>query len=176
MSTKESGTDKTWEIINYSYLAIGSNIGKRKRNLNKSISYIKSNVGKIYKSSKIYESEPWGFKKQNYFLNQIILVETKLTPLELLNKCKEIEKKMGRKINIKWRERNIDIDILYYNSDIIDEKLLKIPHPHIEKRKFVLIPLNELDEDYIHPKLMKSNSYLLETCEDKCIVKEYGKL
>ena len=176
MSTKESGTDKTWEIINYSYLAIGSNIGKRKRNLNKSISYNKSKVGKIYKSSKIYESEPWGFKKQNYFLNQIILVETKLTPLELLNKCKEIETKMGRKINIKWRERNIDIDILYYNSDIIDEKLLKIPHPHIEKRKFVLIPLNELDEDYIHPKLMKSNAYLLETCEDKCIVKEYGKL
>jgi len=83
---------------------------------------------------------------------------------------------MGRKINIKWRERNIDIDILYYNSDIIDEKLLKIPHPHIEKRKFVLLPLNELDEDYIHPKLMKSNAYLLETCEDKCIVKEYGKL
>ena len=103
MSTKESGTNKNLDIINYSYLSLGSNIGKRKRNLNKSILYIKSKIGKIYKSSKIYESEPWGFKKQNYFLNQIILVGTKLNPLELLNKCKEIEKKMGRKINIKWR-------------------------------------------------------------------------
>ena len=124
MSTKEYGTDKKSET-NFSYLSIGSNIGDRLHNLSKSQIEIEKVIGKIHKSSKIYETEPWGFKEQKFFLNMVIYVETLLNAESLLLACKKIEKNMGRVKNKKWGERNIDIDILYYNNDIINQKIYK---------------------------------------------------
>ena len=117
MSTKEFGTDKKLEIENI-FLGLGSNQGDRELNLKNSIKLLNSRVGKVLNSSGIYESEPWGVKNQNYFLNQVIEIETHIDPNDLLNICKNIEYDMGRKPGIKWGKRVIDIDILYYQSKV----------------------------------------------------------
>ena len=171
MSTKEFGTDKKLET-NFSYLSIGSNIDDRLQNLSKSKIEIEKIIGKIHKSSKIYETEPWGYKDQKFFLNMVLYVETLLDAESLLFACKKIEKNMGRIKNKKWRERNIDIDILYYNTDSINKKNLQIPHKHIHERKFILKPLNDIDPNYINPTLLKSNSKLLNECTDNSIVND----
>ena len=123
MSTKEFGTDKKLEIENI-FLGLGSNQGDRELNLKNSIKLLNSRVGKVLNSSGIYESEPWGVKNQNYFLNQVIEIETHIDPNDLLNICKNIEYDMGRKPGIKWGKRVIDIDILYYQSKVINQKNL----------------------------------------------------
>ena len=171
MSTKEYGTDKKSET-NFSYLSIGSNIGDRLQNLSRSQIEIEKIVGKIHKSSKIYETEPWGYKEQNFFLNKVVYVETLLNAESLLLACKKIEKNMGREKNKKWRERNIDIDILYYNNVIIKKKDLQIPHKHLHERRFILKPLNDINPNYINPTLRKTNSKLLSECTDNSIVND----
>ena len=171
MSTKEYGTDKKSET-NFSYLSIGSNIGDRLHNLSKSQIEIEKVIGKIHKSSKIYETEPWGYKEQKFFLNMVIYVETLLNAESLLLACKKIEKNMGRVKNKKWGERNIDIDILYYNNDIINQKDLQIPHKHLHERKFILKPLNDINPNYINPSIRKTNSKLLNECTDNSIVND----
>ena len=143
MSTKEFGTDKKLEIKNI-FLGLGSNQGDRELNLKNSIKLLNSRVGKVLKSSEIYESEPWGVKNQNYFLNQVIEIETDFDPNDLLNICKNIEYDMGRKPEIRWGKRVIDIDILYYQSKVINQENLIIPHKLMHERKFVMIPLNDL--------------------------------
>ena len=141
MSTKEYGTNKKLEIENI-FLGIGSNQGDRELNLKNSIKLLNSRVGKVLNTSGIYESEPWGVKNQNFFLNQVIEIETHIDPNDLLNICKNIEYDMGRKPEIRWGKRIIDIDILYYQSKIINQENLKIPHKLMHDRKFVMIPLN----------------------------------
>ena len=108
---------------------------------------------KIIRSSAIYETEPWGNKDQNWFLNAVIEVKTKLSPSELMELCLVTESKLGRTRakDIKWAERNIDIDILLYNEEIIEENNVTIPHKYLHERAFVLVPLLELIPDYIHP-------------------------
>ena len=171
MSMKEYGTDKKSET-NFSYLSIGSNIGDRLQNLSRSQIEIEKVVGKIHKSSKIYETEPWGYKKQKSFLNKVVYVETLLNAESLLLACKKIEKNMGRLKNKKWRERNIDIDILYFNNDSINKKDLQIPHKHLHERRFILKPLNDINPNYINPVLRKTNSKLLNECTDNSIVND----
>ena len=100
----------------------------------------------------------------------VIYVETLLNAESLLLACKKIEKNMGRVKNKKWGERNIDIDILYYNNDIINQKDLKIPHKHLHERKFILKPLNDINPNYMNPTLRKTNSKLLNECTDNSIV------
>ena len=112
MSTREFGTNKKLEIENV-FLGLGSNQGDRKLNLKNSIKFLNSRVGKVLNLSKIYECEPWGLKKQNNFLNQVIEIETHINPNDLLDICKNIECDMGRKPEIRWGKRVIDIDILY---------------------------------------------------------------
>ena len=173
MSTKEFGTDKKLEIDNI-FLGIGSNQGDRELNLKESIKLLNSRVGKILNSSRIYESEPWGVKEQKNFLNQVIEIETHINPNDLLNICKNIEYDMGRRPEIRWGKRVIDIDILYYQSKIINNKNLIIPHKLMHERKFVLIPLNDLNESNLHPILKISNKEMLNKCIDSCKVKKYG--
>ena len=170
---KEFGIDKNSEI-NYSFLALGSNIGSRKKNLIKAHKSIIKNIGKIIKYSKIYETEPWGFNNQQKFLNQVIKIQTKHRPEELLNKLKKIEKKIGRIKSSKWGERLIDLDILYFNDKIINSNKLIIPHQYLHKRKFVLIPLNDINKEFKHPILKISNYELLNNCDDNKSVIEYG--
>ena len=130
------------------YLSLGSNLGNRKKNLEKAISFISEEAGKIISVSSFYQSEPQGFKSENDFLNAVILIETTLSPFELLAKTQEIEKKIGRKTKSTetYSDRIIDIDILFYDDLIVDTPELKIPHPLWKERDFVKIPLAELNE------------------------------
>ena len=173
MSTKEYGTNKKLEIENI-FLGLGSNQGDRELNLKNSIKLLNSRVGKVLNTSGIYESEPWGVKNQNYFLNQVIEIETHIDPNDLLNICKNIEYDMGRKPEIRWGKRVIDIDILYYHSKIINQEKLIIPHKLMHERKFVMIPLNDLNENHLHPILKITNKEILNKCIDSSKVKYYG--
>lgn len=130
-----------------------------------------SEAVKIIKVSSIYETEPVGFKNQPKFLNIVVSIDTNLSPQNLLKNCLEIEASMGRKRLIHWGPRLIDIDILTYNNIYIDEENLKIPHPFITERKFVLIPIEE-----INPQIMikeKLITDLIKDCPDKTIIEKY---
>jgi len=126
------------------------------------------------KASEVYESEPWGLKNQNFYLNQVIELKTSMSPKNLLKCCKSIENKMGRSRSIKWGERNIDIDILYFSEIILNEDNLTIPHPLIQERKFVLVPLNELSKNFIHPIFKKTNHEILKNSKDNSKIYLYG--
>lgn len=137
------------------FLGLGSNIGNREENINSAIKKLSKEI-KIINISKFIETEPYGYTNQPKFINCAIEGETNLTPYELLDFCLNIEKEMGRIREIRWGPRNIDIDILFYGNLIINSNILTIPHPEIEKRLFVLEPLNEIAPDFIHPILKKT--------------------
>jgi len=130
------------------YLGIGTNMGDRLSNLNDAIDYIKQFENtEIVKISKIYETRPWGYTNQNDFLNLCISINTNLNPEELLQKCLEVELNLKRERIIRWGPRTIDIDILIYDDIICNGEKLTLPHPRIQERAFVLIPLIDLKED-----------------------------
>ena len=160
--------------INKVFISLGSNLGDRTNNLLSAKNRIKILIGKLIKESKIYETEAWGVKNQKSYLNQVLKIETFLKRHEILSKCLTIEKILGRIRNKKWSSRTIDLDILYYNNEIIDTENLIIPHPEIENRMFILIPLEEIEKDYLHPKLNKTNLVLLKLSKDSSKVSEYG--
>jgi 2-amino-4-hydroxy-6-hydroxymethyldihydropteridine diphosphokinase len=156
------------------FLGIGTNLGDRADNIEKAVAYIKESVGPVLDSSSIYETEPWGFQSDDKFLNLILKVETTLTPSGLLGRILMIESLLGRVRSPKiYSSRLIDIDILLFDDLIVDEASLKIPHPLIHERKFVLVPLCELAPEMIHPVLKKSFAELLEICKDESVVKRY---
>lgn len=126
------------------YIGLGTNLGDRHLNLGNAINLIGNQIGKVLKQSSIHETKAWGNTNQPDFLNMVIRIETELTPELLLEKCLSIEKEIGRVREEKWGPRIIDIDILYYNDLIIDNENLKIPHPFINEREFVLKPLTEI--------------------------------
>jgi len=156
-------------------LGIGTNLGNRRENLEFALSGIEKNIGKILKSSSVYESEPWGFQADIEFLNMVIKVETKLSPDQLLKEILNIESAIGRiRSGERYLSRVIDIDILLYEDLVIDEKSLKIPHPLMHERRFVLVPLCDIVPETVHPLLKKSFSSLLEACKDNSNVKLYN--
>uniref|UniRef100_A0A7C5V2V1 2-amino-4-hydroxy-6-hydroxymethyldihydropteridine diphosphokinase n=1 Tax=Caldicellulosiruptor owensensis TaxID=55205 RepID=A0A7C5V2V1_9FIRM len=140
---------------NIVFLGLGSNLGDRDENIKKAIEHLKDKV-RIEKVSSIIETEPYGFVDQPKFLNCVLKGTTVLSPFELLEFVLDIENKMGRKRLFKWGPRNIDIDILLYDDLVIDAENLKIPHPELHKRLFVLEPLCEIEKDFVHPVLKKS--------------------
>lgn len=130
------------------YLGIGTNMGDRLSNLSDAIDYIKQFKNtEIVKISKIYETRPWGYTDQNDFLNLCVSINTNLKPEELLQKCLEVELNLKRERIIRWGPRTIDIDILIYDDIICNGEKLTLPHPRIQERAFVLIPLIDLKED-----------------------------
>lgn len=150
------------------FLGLGSNIGDRSDFISGAVSEIKKNKAvKFVTSSSVYETEPWGVEKQNLFLNIVIEIYTSLTPNDLLKFIKETESKLGRLKRKKWTEREIDIDILFYQDFTINKKGLKIPHPEIQNRNFVLIPMNEIARDFVHPGFQKKISELTVMSPDK---------
>ncbi|MFA5046473.1 MAG: 2-amino-4-hydroxy-6-hydroxymethyldihydropteridine diphosphokinase [Paludibacter sp.] len=145
------------------YLGLGTNLGEKERNLHDAVSALGFEVGNVLRLSAFHGSLPWGFESPNDFLNAVVLIETNLSPSKLLNKTQEIEKNLGRikKSNVNYTDRIIDIDILFYDNLIIEQPKLKIPHPLIMERDFVLIPLAEIAPDLIHPVLKKKIFELL---------------
>lgn len=144
------------------FLSLGSNLGNRENSLKKAIEKLKDNNIKVIKKSSVIETEPYGFKDQGKFLNLVLEAETDYNPEELLELILRIEEGLGRKREEKWGPRVIDIDIIFYNSLIIDEPNLKIPHSDMHNRFFVLKPLSEIAPDYIHPILKKTIKELLK--------------
>jgi 2-amino-4-hydroxy-6-hydroxymethyldihydropteridine diphosphokinase len=137
------------------------------KNLNSAIKFIEeSSKIKILKRSSVYQTEPVGMKDQPDFLNMALEVETKLSPLELLDFLQDVEKKMGRKKRRKWGPRNIDLDLLFYEDEVMNSAKLTLPHPQMHSRKFVLIPLVEIAKDKIHPLIKKSIRELLEDLKE----------
>ena len=162
--------NRKWHKI---YLSLGSNMGNKRENLLEAIRRIeKLKDTKLIKSSTILETEPFGYLEQDNFLNACIEVKTLMTAQEFLKAILQIELEMGRVREIKWGPRIIDIDILFYDSDIIEEDNLAVPHPWITKRSFVLDPLSEIAPNYIHPLVKKTISML--ALELKEVGDKYG--
>lgn len=159
--------------MNKAYLLIGGNMGDRLANLENARAAIQEQVGNILSNSSIYETAAWGMENQAAFLNQALLIDTPFEAIELLENLLKIEKAMGRIRNQPLGPRTIDLDIIFFNDQILDTENLTIPHPHMQKRNFVLTPLNEIAPDYIHPIFKKSINQLLIDCADKllCIKK-----
>ncbi|MGA1865229.1 MAG: 2-amino-4-hydroxy-6-hydroxymethyldihydropteridine diphosphokinase [bacterium] len=145
-----------------SYLGLGSNLGNRIKNLEIVTEALSSHPGiRINAFSSFYETEPVGYKEQGWFINQVIQIETSLTPMDLLKATQKIEEDMGRKRVVKWGPRIVDIDILLYADLIMTDSSLTIPHPNLTKRRFVLVPLAEIAPSLIHPTLGESISKIL---------------
>ncbi len=152
--------------MNTIYILTGSNLGNRLVNLNTAQNILTNKIGPMVKSSSIYETGAWGNNDQPDFYNQVHIIKTKLDPPTVMKKILKIEEKMGRVRTIKNAARIIDIDILFYNDEIINEPSLIIPHPEIPNRRFVLKPLNEISPSLVHPGLNKTIKELLSTCRD----------
>lgn len=149
------------------FLCLGSNMGDRADNLKKALALINKTVGKVVKQSHVYETEPWGLKEQEPFLNQVVMLNTMLDPRDLLDANTKIERELGRTRKEKNGPRIIDIDILFYGKRIIRDKGLEIPHPELHKRAFVLVPMLEIAPELEHPVLKKPINGLYMECEDQ---------
>jgi 2-amino-4-hydroxy-6-hydroxymethyldihydropteridine diphosphokinase len=148
--------------MSVAYIGIGSNLGDREFNCKQAIGLLRQKGTTVSKESSLYETKPWGVRDQPLFLNMAIEIETDLKPFELLRTLKDIEKEMGREETFLWGPRIIDLDILLYDNNIVDEQGLRIPHPHMQDREFVLRPLREIAGDVTHPLLLLSIEELLQ--------------
>lgn len=129
------------------YLSLGSNLGDRKYEIKRAVELIGERIGAVERVSSLYETEPWGFSSDNMFVNAAVCVSTQLTPRALLEATQAIERDMGRtakSVNGQYHDRTIDIDILFYDNIKVDEPDLKIPHPLMNERDFVMKPLKEI--------------------------------
>ena len=153
--------------MNKVFLLTGGNIGDRKQNLHESSGLLEKHCGKIINRSSIYETAAWGKTDQPNFLNQVVEIETNLGPQQLMQEILKTEQLMGRERKEKYGPRTIDIDILFFNNDIITQPGLIIPHPELQNRRFVLVPLAEIAAAFQHPVLHRSISALLQDCPDE---------
>lgn len=158
------------------YLSLGSNVEPRQQTLQKAIDLIQTHYGgeRELIVSPSYESEPWGFYSETNFINLCVQVQTSKTPEEILRINQKIEMKLGRrpKKSKIYASRPIDIDILFFDDYSISEEYLVIPHPHLEKRKFVLAPLNDIADNHLHTILNKTVGELLACCTDQSVVQK----
>lgn len=155
------------------FLGIGGNLGKKPENFKKVHRFIHNDLGEIVNSSSVYETPPWGFEANESFWNQVLEIDTNYSPSQLLGKIHEIEHRFGRKRNTKkYSSRQMDIDILYYDDIFMETENLVIPHPLMQKRKFVLVPLAEIAPQLQHPLLRLTTLQMLENCRDQSVIKK----
>jgi 2-amino-4-hydroxy-6-hydroxymethyldihydropteridine diphosphokinase len=155
------------------YLLLGSNLGNRLMYLQEAARYINEETGHIVQQSAVYETQSWGNTNVPDYLNQVLLLQTNLLPHDLLHKLLQIESLLGRERLEKWGARTLDIDILFYGTDIIEDADLIVPHPQLHNRGFTLAPLAELAPDLMHPVLNKTISSLKNELNDDLQVKKY---
>lgn len=161
------------------YLSLGSNLGDRVGYIQQACSLLGSlDNTKIVATSSFYESEPWQMNSENWFVNAIVQISTALTPDELLKECKRIESQLGRGEKNgsigNYSDRTVDIDILFYDNLILNSDNLIIPHRFFHKRAFVMVPMLEIAEDFVHPALNKTVEELYDELENPEIVTLYG--
>ncbi len=157
------------------FLCLGSNLGDRKVSLIHAEHLIAKSIGKVLDKSSIYETAPWGHADQPYFLNRILKVEVSIQPIEVMKNVLKIEETMGRKRTFRNASRIIDIDIIFFGEMILQSPALTIPHPEMQNRRFVLVPLNEIASEIIHPVFKKNISELALECTDTLGVTRYGE-
>lgn len=158
--------------MNNVYLLLGGNLGNREANLQKAVSLIDDIIGKVILKSAVYKSPAWGNPNQPDFLNMALVCQSQLSPIQVLSKIFEIETLFKRVKTEKWGARTMDIDIIFYNNLVLNTNNLIIPHPLMQVRKFVLVPLLQIIPAYIHPVLKKSIANLHQQCVDDAIVVE----
>lgn len=157
------------------FLLTGSNLGDRIAYLKFAQTELKKRVGNQVKASSIYQTAAWGKTDQADFLNQVLELETELAPLEILKINQEIEKEAGRNRKEKWGARELDIDILFYDDQILETPELTIPHPHLHNRRFTLMPLAEIAPNLEHPVFKKTVADLLKNCPDTLEAEVYSE-
>jgi len=155
-------------------LLFGGNIGKTRVIFEKASQLLQQKIGSINARSAIYQSKAWGYQSENDYLNQLFLFETLLSAEKILEICLETELILGRQRNSGhgYSDRVIDIDILYFEDLIIETEDLIVPHPKLQERLFALMPLNEIEPNFIHPVFQKTNKSLLSLCPDKSIIEK----
>lgn len=154
------------------FLLLGSNMGNRLEYLDQAREHLAQKIGDIDKVSGIYETAAWGKTDQPDFVNQVIKIETSLQARAVLTTILEIEKLLGRERIEKWGARTIDIDILFYDEELIDEPDLKIPHPNLHERAFTLVPLIEIEPEWFHPLFKKPLTELLTKLDNQLLVQK----
>ena len=155
-------------------LLIGGNLGDRERLIQEAQELL-STIGTIKSVSNLYETQAWGNASEGQYLNQALVIETPHSPGEFIQLTQEIENKLGRRRNITWGDRTMDIDIIYFDDIVYQDEKLIVPHPLMSERNFVLVPLVEILPDFIHPVFKVSNKELLLRSTDKSTVKVYSR-
>ena len=149
------------------FFSIGSNLGNKEENCLRAIEALKAEGVKILRVSGMYYTKAWGYEEQPDFVNMAVEGKTEIPPMELLLRIKAIEKALGREETFRWGPRVVDIDILFYGDLVIDWPDLKVPHPYIPEREFVLLPMAEIAPDFVHPLLNKDMKTLLRELNEK---------
>jgi len=158
--------------MNNVFLLLGSNLGNRQLLLQTAIAEIAEQVGPVLRQSALYETQSWGKTDQPDYLNQVVFLKTQLPAKNVLTEILAIETRMGRTRYEKWGSRLIDIDILFYNNDVINQDGLEVPHPELQNRRFTLEPLVEIAADLVHPLLNKTMLQLKTELTDSLVVKK----
>ena len=158
------------------FLSLGSNVGNRERSLKRAVEFLARAGIRIERASSIYSTEPVDFQNQSWFLNQVVLAETRLSPFDLLEECLSVEHLLGRQRTMSKGPRSLDVDILLYQDWVIKEPSLIIPHPRLHLRRFVLVPLVEIEPQLTHPVLHEPVVSLLEHCQDQAQVVLFKKV